>query len=46
MIFLYKGKAYFTDVACEVKNTLFKQYCTTFYGSHLCTFLIEKLKMC
>ncbi len=29
--------AYFNDVACDIKNTLFKQYCTRFYGSHLCT---------
>ncbi len=27
--------AYFNDVACEIKNTLFKEYCTSFYGSHL-----------
>ncbi len=29
--------AYFNDVASDIVNTLFKQYCTSFYGSHLCT---------
>ncbi len=28
--------AYFNDVRCDVKSTLFKQYCTSFYGSHVC----------
>ncbi len=28
---------YFNDVACDIKNTLFKQHGTSFYGSHLCT---------
>ncbi len=29
--------AYFNDVACDIKSMLFKQNCTSFYGSHLCT---------
>jgi hypothetical protein len=27
--------AYFNKVRCDVKNTLFKQYCTSFYGAHI-----------
>lgn len=27
--------AYFKDIRCDVKNTLFKQYCSSFYGSHI-----------
>ncbi len=29
--------AYFNDVVCDITNTLFNQYCTGFYGSHLRT---------
>ncbi len=29
--------AYFNGVACDIKNTLFKQYCISFYISYLCT---------
>ncbi len=36
--------AYFNDVACNIKNTLFKQYCTSFYGSHLCTLFDREIK--
>ncbi len=25
--------AYFNEVACDIKNMLFKQYCSNFYGS-------------
>ncbi len=36
--------AYFNDVACGIKNTLFKQYCTSFYGSHLCTLFDREIE--
>ncbi len=35
--------AYFNDVGCDIKNTLFKQYCTSFYESHLCTLFDRKI---
>ncbi len=36
--------AYFNDVACDIKNTLFKQYCTSFCGSHLCTLFDREIE--
>ncbi len=38
--------AYFNDVACDIKNTLFKQYCTSFMDFIYVHYLIEKLKIC
>ncbi len=36
--------AYFNDVVCDIKNTLFKQYCTSFYGSLLCTLFDREIE--
>ncbi len=33
--------AYFNEVRCDVKNSLFNQYCTSFYGAHI-TMLYHK----
>ena len=35
--------AYFSDLRCGVKNTLFKQYCTSFYGFHICGFYTTEI---
>ncbi len=36
--------AYFNDVACDIKNTLFKKYCINSYGSYLCTLFDREIK--
>ncbi len=36
--------AYFNDVACDIKNTLFKQYCTSYCVSHLCTLFNREIE--
>ncbi len=36
--------SYFNDVACDIKNTLFKQYCTRLYGSHLYTLFDREIE--
>ncbi len=36
--------AYFNDVACDIKNKLFKQHCTRFYGSHLCALFDREIE--
>ncbi len=36
--------AYLNDVACDIKNFLFKQYCTSVYGSHLCTLFDREIE--
>ncbi len=38
--------AYFNDVVCDIKNTLFKQYCTCFMDLIYVHCLIEKFKIC